>query len=197
MNDLLSGAFVAASLLVSACKTTPAPVSEPVAPVQVLFDGTSLDSWNRTGDANWTLTGDSVQADAGGGMLVTKESFRDFQLEVEFFADKDTNSGVFMRCSAPAKIDDATCYEANIFDSRPDQSGRTGAITNVAPPLAVVDSEGRWNKYEILAQGPRLVIKLNGVVTVDMRDERHREGPIALQFAKGGIRFRKVLARRL
>ncbi len=164
---------------------------------KILFDGRNLNAWNSLGDANWKLAAEGVAADAGNGMLVSKAAFRDFELKVEFWADKGTNSGIFLRCSDPAVINDSNCYEANIFDTRPDQSGRTGAITNMAPPLAVVDSEGRWNTYEIRAEGPRLLVKLNGVVTVDMRDGRLMEGPIALQFAKGGVKFRKVLVRRL
>ena len=46
-------------------------------------------------------------------------------------------------------IADTTCYEANVFDKRPDQSGRTGAIVHVAKPLAIVDAAAKWNTWSV------------------------------------------------
>ncbi len=37
-----------------------------------LFDGSSLDGWRVLGDANWELADGAVQADSGGGFLVTE-----------------------------------------------------------------------------------------------------------------------------
>ena len=63
-----------------------------------LFDGKSLASFNMIGDANWQLMDGVVQANKGTGFLVTKNSYTDFQLKVEFWVDDDANSGVFLRC---------------------------------------------------------------------------------------------------
>ena len=51
---------------------------------------------------------------------------------------------------------------------------------------------GEWNTYEITAQGPRLVIVLNGQKTADVQDSRHLVGPVALQYGSGVIKFRRV-----
>lgn len=162
-----------------------------------LFDGSDLDQWNTTGDANWHINNDAVQADKGAGMLVSKQSYRDFSIQLEFWADPNSNSGVFIRCSDPAEISPATCYEVNIFDTRPDQTYRTGSIVDVSPPRTVIDTEGRWNTYEITAEGTHLVIRLNGTVTVDTHDDRQRQGPFALQYGAGGIKFRNIRIRPL
>lgn len=162
-----------------------------------LFDGTNLDHWSTTGDANWQIVGDVVQANAGSGMLVSRQPYGDFELRLEFWADANSNSGVFIRCTDPAAISPDTCYEVNIFDTRPDQSGRTGAIVNIAPPLAVIDTEGRWNTYEIRAEGTHLVIKLNDTVTVDTHDKKLSAGHFTLQYGAGGIKFRNVKIRPL
>ena len=162
-----------------------------------LFDGTDLSQWNTTGDANWHLAGNTVSADTGSGMLVSKRSYRDFELRLEFWVDHESNSGVFIRCDNPTEISPTSCYEVNIFDSRPDQSGRTGAIVDVAPPRVKIDSEGKWNTYEITARGSRLIVRLNEVVTVDAEDSRLSQGPFALQFGSGGVRFRNVVIREL
>ena len=163
-----------------------------------LFDGKNLDHWDTTGDANWRIAeGNIVQADAGNGMLVSKDSYRDFEVQLEFWADAKTNSGVFIRCNNARDISPTHCYEVNIFDTRPDQSGRSGAIVDVAPPREVIKTEDRWNTFEILAQGTHLVVKLNGKVTVDTQDGKFSAGPFALQYAAGGIKFRNVRIRPL
>ena len=69
-----------------------------------LFDGKSLNGFNTAGDANWRLMDGLVQADKGTGFLVTKNSYTDFQLKVEFWVDDDANSGVFIRCENPQMI---------------------------------------------------------------------------------------------
>jgi hypothetical protein len=51
---------------------------------------------------------------------------------------------------------------------------------------------GKWNVYEITAKGPRLVLVLNGVQTVDVQDSKLASGPFALQWGQGTIKFRKV-----
>ena len=162
-----------------------------------LFDGTNLDNWNTTGDANWRIVDAAVQADAGSGMLVSGQSYGDFEIRLEFWADANSNSGVFIRCTDPAAISPDTCYEVNIFDTRPDQSGRTGAIVNIAPPLAVINTEGRWNTYEIRAEETHLVVELNGVVTVDIHDGKFPSGHFTLQYGAGGVKFRNVKIRPL
>ena len=146
-----------------------------------LFDGTNLNSFNVVGSANWKLADGNVEATSGSGFLVTKETYSDFEIRVEFWVDEGANSGVYMRCQDAAKITDMTCYEANIFDKRPDQSGRTGAIVHVAKPIAVVDAGGKWNTYEITAKGPQLTVRLNGTVTSQAEDAKFTSGPIALQ----------------
>jgi hypothetical protein len=162
-----------------------------------LFDGTHLNNFNTVGTANWKLGGGIVEATSGAGFLVSKENYTDFELRVEFWVDESANSGVYMRCQNAAEITDKTCYEANIFDKRPDQTGRTGAIVHIAKPLAIVDAGGRWNTYEITAKGPHLTVRLNGTLTTDAKDDKLTNGPIALQYMAGTVRFRRVQIRRL
>ena len=160
-----------------------------------LFDGTSLDGWRTLGDANWALGDGAVSADSGGGFLVTEESYGDFELTLEFWVDEPANSGVFIRCADPQSIRDTNCYEVNIFDTRPDQTYRTGGIMHLAAPNTVINTGGQWNSYEIRAQGSRLMVTLNGTQTVDVTDDQFSEGPIALQYGAGTVRFRNVQIR--
>jgi hypothetical protein len=169
----------------------------PASSLVTLFDGTHLNNFNMVGTANWKLADGVVEATSGSGFLVSKENYGDFDVRVEFWVDEAANSGVYMRCQDPNKITDMTCYEANIFDKRPDQSGRTGAIVHVAKPLAIVDAGGRWNTYEITAKGPQLTVRLNGTMTAQAEDKKLTSGPIALQYMAGTVRFRRVQIRRL
>jgi 3-keto-disaccharide hydrolase len=158
-----------------------------------LLDGSNLDHWNQIGDANWRIADGAAQADKGNGFLVSKNSYTDFQIRAEFWVDDDANSGIFIRCTDPQKIASATAYEVNIFDKRPDPSYGTGAIVNVAKVSPMPKAGGKWNVYEITAKGPKFTVTLNGERTVDgAEDSKHPGGPIALQYAAGVVKFRKV-----
>jgi len=124
---------------------------------------------------------------------VTKMPYKDFQMRVEFWSSDDANSGVFVRCQNPNQITDENCYEANIFDQRPDPTYATGAIVKVAKLNGpMIKAGGKWNTYEITAKGNRLTLVLNGTQTVDVEDSKLASGPIALQWGRGVIKFRKV-----
>jgi hypothetical protein len=158
-----------------------------------LFDGKSLDNWNQIGDANWKLADGVVAADKGNGFLVSKDSYGDFQIRAEFWVDDEANSGIFIRCTDPAKVTAKNAYEVNIFDKRPDPSYGTGAIVDTAKAATALKAGGKWNVYEITAKGPRFDVTLNGTKTVDgATDSQHAKGPIALQYGAGVVKFRKV-----
>jgi hypothetical protein len=162
-----------------------------------LFDGTSLDKWVRTGDANWALKDGLAQADKGFGHLVSKELYGDFELRAEFWADEPANSGIFIRCSEPANPLSTSCYEVNIFDTRPEQKYATGAIVDFAPVQAVQKAGGKWNTLEIRAVGDHLTVVLNGQKTAEVHDKKFQRGPVTLQYGSGLVKFRKVEIRTL
>ena len=171
-----------------------------------LIDGTAgLDNWNRIGDANWRAADGAIVADKGkGGYLISKNSYKDFQIRAEFWADDTTNSGIFIRCTNPKEITATNAYEVNIYDQRPDPSYGTGGIVNVAKVSPMRKAGGKWNVYEITAKGSQLTVVLNGVKTADVQDSKHAQGPFALQFGNrandapgGAIKWRKVQIRSL
>ncbi len=81
-----------------------------------LFDGSSLDGWTTSGDANWSLVDGAVEATNGNGHLISENSYSDFVLTLEFWVDDPANSGVFIRCSDRNAIGATSCYEVNIYD---------------------------------------------------------------------------------
>jgi len=164
---------------------------------RTLLNGSDLSGWNVVGDANWRVEARAARADrsTAASFLVSDDSFADFDLELEFWVDPEANSGVFLRCQDPGTITDTSCYEANIFDTRPDQTYRTGSIVNVAEPAEFVYTGGQWNRLKITADGSRLQVTLNGRAMVDTEDLRFSRGPIALQYAAGSVMFRNVRIR--
>jgi hypothetical protein len=185
---------IAAGLLAAALAVIPSPAQQGWT---TLFDGSNLNSFNMIGNANWKIADGAVQADMGNGFLVTKNSYKDFEISAEFWVDEKANSGIFIRCSDPAKVDAENAYEVNIFDTRPDPKYATGAIVNVASPSQVMKAGGKWNTYVIKAQGPRMIVTLNGTQTVDAQSSKHLEGRIALQYGAGVVKFKNVKIRSL
>ena len=152
----------------------------------------SFDGWRQIGTANWQIVDGEFVADSGNGHLVTAENYEDFHLVADFWVNEGANSGIFFRVSNPDAIADSSAYEANIFDNRPDQSGRSGGIVNFAAPLEVINTPDKWNTYEITAEGDHIVVLLNGVKTVDFHDATYKAGPISLQYGAGVVKFRNV-----
>ena len=69
-----------------------------------LFDGKNLDQWQGDGTATFKIEDGSVVAvdkkdpKAVASYLVSKQSFKDFELRAEFWVSDDANSGIFIRC---------------------------------------------------------------------------------------------------
>ena len=191
-----TSAFALAFFAVAALGLS-APASAQDAGWTTLFDGSTLDGWNQIGDADWELADGAVQADGGAGFLVTPESYGDFEMVVQYWVDEPANSGIFIRCADPESVNDRNSYEVNIYDTRADQTYRTGGIVHIAPPSSVVMTGGRWNSYDIRVEGSRILVTLNGLHMVDVEDTQFTDGPIALQYGLGVVKFRNVRVRGL
>jgi Domain of Unknown Function (DUF1080) len=169
-----------------------------------LIDGAEgMENWNATGsNANWRAADGAIQADQsttkGSSVLVSKKSYKDFELYMQFWAGEDTNSGVYIRVMNPTNVSTSTgAYEVQIWDKNPNPAYSTGSLVNVASVNPVYKAAGRWNTYEIYAKGPEITVKLNGVVTVSAYDKKFAEGRIGIQWNGGPIKVRKLLVREL
>jgi hypothetical protein len=76
----------------------------------------------------------------GAADIVTKQTFRDFRLHVEFYVSKPGgNSGVYLQ----------NRYEIQVFDGDTTSHG-LGAIINESPsPYKLYTGVGKWNAYDI------------------------------------------------
>ena len=169
---------------------------------QRLVDGRSIPSgWTNVGGNGWSLVDGTLQgagaAPGAAQYLVSPQNYTDFELRAEFWADHMCNSGIFIRCQDRNKVGAANAYEVNIFDMRPDPKYGTGAIVDIAAVNPMPKAGNRWNIFDVVARGDHLVVYLNGQRTVDVRDGKHKSGPIALQNGGGVIRWRSVDVRTL
>jgi hypothetical protein len=172
-----------------------------------LIDGNNgMDNWGTSGSpSNWRAEDGAIQADkfiSGGkvaGVLVSKRSFKDFELYVEFWAGDDTNSGVYLRAPDPTTVNTASgAYEVQIWDKNPNPKYATGSLVNVAAVEPIYKAANKWNTFEIVAKGAQITVKMNGVVTVSIQDAKNTgDGRLGLQFNGGPIKFRKMLVRPL
>lgn len=160
---------------------------------EILFaeDG---NNWFDEGDAEWKFVdGELVGSlESGTGFVMTRESYGDFILELEFKPDSIINSGIFIRCKEK-DISNIDCYEINIWDLHPDQKNRTGAVVTRSTPLAHVETLDKWNRYKIRNEKDHLQAWIDDVLVVDLKNQDLKNGPIALQAAEAGqIMFRNV-----
>lgn len=197
--------------------TKPADTQPATAPAawRSLFNGKDLDAWVPLGSAKWRVEeGVIVGGQDGdakrGGLLTTKDSFQDFELELEFMIDEHGkyNSGVYLR-NDPGK-GGRTGYQVNIGRGAAEEYCG-GVYTDHW--LAKGDEKDKirkqlaWNTLRIVAKGPHLVVDLNGVNVVDFTDEKPdakllQKGVLGLQTYgaeghAGWVKFRNVRIREL
>ena len=168
-----------------------------------LIDGASgLDNWDNTNGGNWRSEDGAIVGDKKTGkaasVLVSKRSFKDFELYAEVWAADETNSGIYIRAMNPKQVTTATgAYEVQIWDKNPNPAYSTGSLVNVASVQPIHKAGGRWNTFEIYAKGAEIVVKFNGQVTAHANDGRFPEGRIGVQLNSGPVKVRKLLVKPL
>ena len=175
-----------------------------------LFDGRGLDGFVIAGDGSWRVENGEIVADSGGiALLLTDETFSDFELRVDFLAAPGANSGVFLRVSTQNPLAGGSAYEVNI--APPDNVFPTGSVMHVVMPVGSgapkfaasqkVEGAGEsedWRTFHVVANGGRITVTLDGEKIVELDDpEPLAEGYIGLQHNQGRVAFRNLKARRL
>ena len=145
---------------------------------EVLFDGTSTEQWRGykkdSLPAEWAIeNGTLTLTKKGGGYLVTKEVYENFELKLDWKISEAGNSGVFFHVSEdPAyKYVYETGPECQILDDErhPDAvkgrlgTHKAGANYDVQPPLvAAVKPAGEWNSFLLKVRNGHVQHWLNG-----------------------------------
>ena len=163
------------------------------------FNGKDLDGW--VGHSKlWSVKDGVIVAKskdpvAVSTYLLTKQKFTDFRMTAKVkLVESEMHSGIaFWGRIAPEQKDKFT-YAGHLvmFPSgwgMYDLYGRGGLPVDGAPAKKV-GKQHDWNDLEILAQGNRVRVAVNGVRVVDWRDpepKRIKEGPIGLQLHSNNV----------
>lgn len=192
-------ALIAAAALLAGCATGGAGPSG--AGWVTLIDGDQgLANWNRTGQGNWSVHDGAIVIDGklnkDAAFLYSKNSYRDFELYVEYWANVEANSGVFLRITNTQTINTKGGYEVQIFDKNPPFP--TASMVNlVKAPEKFSKFANQWNSFYITARGSRMTVDMNGERAVEVDNNVFPAGPIGLQYNSGTIKFRKLMIRPL
>ncbi len=174
-----------------------------------LFDGKTTNGWHtfgkKTAGEAWKVVGGAIMFDpsnklygriVGGGDIVTNESFSDFHLQLEWKIAKNGNSGIiFFVQNDPSKYKNTwhTGPEMQVLDNEGHPDGkiishRAGNLYD----LIVGDESGakpaeEWNQVDIIVNKGVLIMKLNGVTTVNthLGDDSWKELIRKSKFSKG------------
>lgn len=162
-----------------------------------LFDGETLFGWEKVNDVDWHVADGEIRASMGEiGFLMTTSQFADYELHVEFCADAETNSGVFLRTSRQPQDVEKDCYEVNIAPmSNPFPTGSIVGrhLTELGAAKLPDLWDGRWHTYHLTIQGEKLTIRLDGDTIAEYTDHNPKlRGQISLQHNSGAIAFRNV-----
>lgn len=146
-------------------KPGPAQAKPPPPGALVLFDGSSLEHWVNTDDgspAGWQLADGVMTVDKSVGNIMTRQSFADFKLHIEWRIPEGIthegqsrgNSGVFLGTRNGKRG-----YELQVLDSFQHDTyvnGMAGSIYKQSIPLANASRPpGEWQSYDVEWVAPR------------------------------------------
>lgn len=148
---------------------------------QLLFDGKSMGHWRNFKKAElspqWIIKDGAMVKTKGGGDIITKEQYENFDLKLEWKIAEGGNSGIFILANETAA--DRKIYsrapEIQLLDNErhPDNkpaSHRSGSLYDmIAAPAQSQKPAGEWNTLRILFSNRHLQVWQNGVVAVDVK----------------------------
>ena len=186
--------LVTAGLLVTSCgssgdKEKKSDDETAVAPTEqweILFDGTNTDSWRGYGMENfpeqgWVIEEDGTlhvqgsgkgEAGGGGGDIITRNKYRNFELDLEWKVSEGANSGIFylaqeiegkpIYISAPEMqiLDNERHLDANLGK---DGNRKAGSLYDLIPAVPQnAKPAGEWNHVKVMVYKGTVVHWMNG-----------------------------------
>jgi len=197
----LAMAFIALSftpLLAEEKKDAPVPDKDGF---YQLFDGKSLDGW-KVGDnaATFKVEDGFIVANGKGPAHlfydgpVGNHEFKNFHLKAEVKTFPKANSGIYFHTQFQEKGWPSKGFEAqvNATHSDPKKTGGLYAVKDVMNDAP--NKDGEWFTYEIIVEGKKVTLKIDGKTTTEweqpdgwngpndgMKDRKLSSGTIALQ----------------
>jgi hypothetical protein len=161
-----------------------------------LFDGKTLDGWHSVGDGKWTVEDGVIVGRADReklyGLLFSDDEFDDFDVRFKFKVVSG-DSGFYIR----AIFKDPDQAHGNQVQVGRSGSGVGGIYESygrgwIQKPTdeaqRKIHKDDEWNQMTISARGGEITVHLNGVKTVDVKnDPGRRNGRFALQMHSGNV----------
>jgi len=149
---------------------------------KLIFDGKSLDGFKgfKTDkvDEKWQVKDGAITlTEAGGGNLLTKDQFANFEFRFEFKIAPHGNSGIMWHAADEGKAPYETGPEYQILDSHSktgyqseiSKGNVSGAFYDIIPAKPeLTKSAGEWNEGSIKIIGEKITLTLNGTVTAEV-----------------------------
>jgi len=161
-----------------------------------LMDGKTLDGWHPIGHGTWTVEEGAFVGRADKeklyGLLVSDKVFRDFTVRFKFKC-LSGDSGFYVRTifkdpdqahGLQVQVGRVKSGVGGIYESY----GR-GWVSKPSDELEKsYTKDDAWNEMVIDARGGHVVVKVNGIVSAEIKDDPGRpEGHFALQMHSGCV----------
>ncbi len=138
---------------------------------RALIDDAGAAGWRNVGkaslDPRWRIVEGALVLTPGGGDIITRETWGDFELEFEWKLPAGGNSGLFYRAVEAEPIW-ARAVEYQLLDDEAAEdrfmpTHRAGAVYDlVAPSAQMTRPAGEFNRSRVVACGSRVEHWLNG-----------------------------------
>jgi len=146
---------------------------------QLLFNGKDLSQWRNyqsdTVSDKWQMDqGALFLTGAGGGDLITKQQFENYELKLDWKVSLAGNSGVFILADELENKIYFNAVEVQILDNERHSDNKiashlSGSIYDlVASPKSSHKEAGQWNQLHIKLVDKHLTVWQNGIQAVDI-----------------------------
>lgn len=174
-----------------------------------LYNG-STTGWSQVGPGSFTNSDATLTSQGGMGMLYYgAKEFHSYSLKLDWRMTGDSNSGVIV--GFPPTNDPNTALETGYevqIDATDTADKTTGAIygvqsADITARDAALNPPGQWNTFELLVEGERLQVFLNGTKINDFTNtdpaRSLQQGYIGIQNHGAGnmVSFRNIRIKEL
>jgi len=161
-----------------------------------LFDGKTLNGWSPAPGGKWVvkdgaIVGTSPKTERRHGMLLTNKQFTDFIVKAKFRVHSG-DSGFYFRAKRVK-----SSVSVHGFQVEVDTSQETGGLYETGgrgwvrkPNKEAIKKRAyksvEWSNLELSAIGRNIIVKINGIVSSELKNDRGRlKGYFGLQLHGG------------
>jgi len=146
---------------------------------QLLFNGKDMSKWRNfkkpgLSDKWQVINSEMRLTEQGGGDVLTKKAYKNFDLKLEWKVSKAGNSGIFIMADELGSQIYSHAIEVQILDNERHSDNKiashlSGSLYDmIASPVESHKAAGQWNQVRIFLVNKSLKVWQNQVLTVDI-----------------------------